>query len=140
MNLGSFFSTNNSGNNGLFGNNKTILIILIVVVVIFGFGYGRGMFGFGGSPAAKGFQAYGFIDPKSKRSRRRHDDGYSFGYGQYGYPGAGAPLSGFASPYGGFFGNDWWFIIAIIGLLFLLGEDNANDNNNAANINANVCC
>jgi len=165
VNLGDFFSRTdgNSGTGGLF-KNKTILIVLVVVIVIFGFGYGRGVFPGGGRSAGAsqygGYFAYRGVDPgdgrSRKRSKHRHhghhghhgsreEAVYGFGYGASGQVGLGGAYGasygypGYSRPLGSFFGNDWWFIIAIIALLFLLGEDSSgNDNTNNIN-NLNPC-
>lgn len=151
--------------------NILVILIIIIVIFGFGYGRGLfggagGFGGYGGAGGGGGFGGYTefrYIDPPDRRrstkhrhKNKRYDDdeiiayraryGYAnpgFEYGGYGInPGYGGPgYAGYASPYGGFFGNDWWFIIAVIALLFLLGGDNdsADDNVAGANI-GNICC
>jgi hypothetical protein len=158
MNLGGLISgfRNNDNDND---RNRNIIVIIIIVIIIFGFGYGRSLFGgFGGgcAPNYGAYAEYAYVDPRNRNrkkgsSHHRHcsDDGavlgygagygygYPGGYGGYGYPGGG--YGGFGYPgfggLGGFFGNDWIFIIAIILLLFLLGgEREEREENNIIDV------
>jgi len=155
---------NNNRNDlgGLF-RDRTLLIAIIVIIIIFGFGYGRGIFGgpVGGVYSGyRGFGAFGQIPPgsfenpfdrKERKHRKRSDarDGdqfafaYGTNYGYYGYPAypgfagyGGYPggFGGYPGYGGGFFNNDFWFIIAIIVLLFLLGEEREDNESGSINI------
>jgi hypothetical protein len=161
MNLGGLFSglgsAGGGGVKGLLGKNRTILIILVVIIVIFGFGYGRGLFGglgsqgagrYGAAAAAYGnFGDYGYMDPRRRKKSKHHRHHHgranaAFEYAEYDYAapygGYSAYGAGYGSGRGGFFGNDWFFIIAIIALLFLLSES-AEEKTNTEASNVNVC-
>lgn len=73
MNLGSLLTNlNSSSNNGILGNNKTLLIFAIIVFIIFGFGYGLngvgGNYGQGAQEHYDEFAEYGHGNPAAGRN------------------------------------------------------------------------
>ncbi len=132
---------------GIFGIGRT------------GGGFAGGYQGYGTYPPNAmpfgGLSEYGLYDPERGSKRRKHkhshsrygkfggsglglEYGYGYGYGTPGYGGYGGYglYPGYGRGRGGLFGNDWFFIIAVIALLFLLGEDNTKTEtaNNDINI------